>query len=350
MYAVGGNLTAVRSVLLAVDTRLTNSVAAVLVLLLFMPALSLGQESWGERRRGGDHFHLRLGNDYHLPAGSTLAGELVVVGGSATLDGTVEDDVTTVGGDITVGPLAIVNGDLDALGGDVEIAPGARINGHVRERHSDWGWRLGDTPGLGIGPRVWGWVSAWLTTIRLSAIFAGGLLLSLLAPGWLRSIGQRVSQTPGWSLVAGGATEVLLTPAIVAVCLILLITIVGIPLLAAVPILVGVVMVLALAGFAAVCRLVGAGLTRRSPPAANGGAIDFIVGFSALCGISLVSQVFLLGPVSASWLAVPLGTLGFAVEFVAWTLGLGAAILAVFSPLPAAVPPLPPRATPGYAQ
>ena len=49
-----------------------------------------------------------------LPAGATLVRAARRHRRVGTLDGTVEDDVTTIGGDISVGPHAVVNGDLNS--------------------------------------------------------------------------------------------------------------------------------------------------------------------------------------------------------------------------------------------
>lgn len=313
----------------------------VAALLLAAPAVSMAQDDGWHRVRRSDNAHIRVAGDYTVPAGTTLTGALLVVGGNAFLHGTVEDDVTVIGGDIHVGPEAVVSGDLHSVGGAVIADPAARITGDVdqmtvRAGGMDLPGRIGEA-----GSRFWTWLAAWLTILRLSLVFAAGILLSLVAPAWLRSVSRQASEAPGWSFAAGVAAEVLATPALVAICIALVITIVGIPLLLLVPVLMGVLMLLWIAGFTAVAIKVGSLLRGNQ---AERPALDYVIGFVTLCGVSLFAQMLALGPGWFAWVALPLGGLGIAVEYFAWTLGLGAAILLLFNWQRGLVPPpLPPR-------
>lgn len=68
---------------------------------------------------------VRVGQDFALAAGEHVR-EVVVVFGSATIEGTVDRDVVVVLGSLRLGPAAVVNGDVVAVGSATTIAPGAR--------------------------------------------------------------------------------------------------------------------------------------------------------------------------------------------------------------------------------
>lgn len=312
---------------------------AVAALLLLTPAALFAQDwdRWERRDRSRDDAHIRIAGDYTLNQGSTLRGPLVVIGGTATLHGTVQDDVTVVGGRIIVGPTAIVDGDLHSVGGTVDIDPAARISGRVEEVTASWGdipWRIEN-----VGSRFWSWISAWLSILRLSLVFVAGILVTLLVPGWMRSVGHQATDGAGWSAATGFAAEVLVTPAIVALCVALVITIIGIPLLAAVPILIGLLVLLWIGGFTAVAVRLGEWVSPNAGP-----VLGFVIGFLVLTGVSIVAQIVSLLPAPMSWISIPLGGLGLFVEYVAWTVGLGAALLVLFNGRGTVMPPpLPPR-------
>jgi hypothetical protein len=320
-----------------------RALAVVAALLLVVPTLVCAQDGDNGRRlhrNGGAH--IRIGRSFNLPEGETLAGRLLVIGGRVTLNGTVEDDVTTVGGAIDVGPTAVVRGDLKAVGGRIRIDPAAQVSGDVDETRNG---TIRGTPFPieidRIGGRMRGWFAAWLTVVRLSFVFVAGLLISLLAPGLLRTVRQQVTTAPGMSLLTGFATEILLTPLTAIVVVALVITIVGIPLLAAVPVLLGALMLLWLVGFVAIAARLGAAI--RSAPAERP-VTDFAIGFLAIAAVTLIARVVSAGTGGLFWVALPLGGIGVAIEYVAWTIGLGAALLALFNRRRGLVPPpLPPR-------
>ena len=75
------------------------------------------------------------------------------------------------------------------------------------------------------------------------------MMLTLLAPGWISSISER---STGASILAGVAVEVLFVPALVILIIALIVSIVGIPLLATIPFLVAAFAFVWLAGFTGV--------------------------------------------------------------------------------------------------
>ena len=65
------------------------------------------------------------------PPATRSAEPIVVVGGSATIDGHAEDDVVVIGGTLRVGPTGVVLGDVVTVGGESDDRPGRVIDGRV---------------------------------------------------------------------------------------------------------------------------------------------------------------------------------------------------------------------------
>src|SRR6185503_10316786 len=96
---------------------------------------------------------------------------LIVIGGSATIDGRVRDGVLVVGGDAHLGPHADVSGEIVLVGGRLVREEGSRHLGRVNYiSFGDW-WNR-STPWL---PRVtFGEFGRWLslagTMLRISLL------------------------------------------------------------------------------------------------------------------------------------------------------------------------------------
>jgi hypothetical protein len=170
------------------------------------------------------------------------------------------------------------------------------------------------------------------------------MLITVVAPGWIRSMGIRASSAVTSGLV-GAVAEVLFVPALLAVMLGLTISIVGIPLLGAIPFALALAALAWTGGFAAVAICLGARLRGSSVATSSALMADLLIGFVAITALTIIAHVISLGP---GWMT-PFGwmsrAVGFAVEYVAWTVGLGAALSGRFvksSPMP---PPVPVSAT-----
>ena len=194
------------------------------------------QEQWERwRREGRDGVHLRMLRDYYLSADATTSEPIVVIGADATIDGRADSDVVVVGGTLRVGPKAVIGGDVVAVGGDAVIDPAATVRGKIDTAVVVW-------PNLdfGFGWPMWSWGGWWpfaavsATVLRLSLVLVISLLLTVVAPGWIRSMGVRASSALGSGLL-GAVAEILFVPALLAVVIGLTISIVGIPLLGAIP-------------------------------------------------------------------------------------------------------------------
>jgi len=305
------------------------------------------REEWERwRREGRDGVHFRILNNYYLPAGATAIEPIIVFGGDATIDGQTDDDVVVIGGTLRLGPKAVVGGDVVTVGGEAVIDPAATVRGKVDTAvvdlpHVDWGAGWPVWSGTGWNWRGW-WPFAALsaTVLRLSLVLIVSLLLTVVAPDWVRSMGVRASSVLSSGLL-GAAAEILFVPALIAVVIGLAISIVGIPLLGAIPFALALGALAWTGGFAAVAASLGARLRGSSIATSSSLVSDLLIGFVVISGLTIVAHVISVG---AGWMT-PLGWMiraaGTGVEYVAWTIGLGAALSGWFVRPRATPPPMP---------
>jgi hypothetical protein len=299
-------------------------------------------ERWRREGRAGVHF--RMLRDYYLPPEATASEPIVVIGADATIDGRADDDVVVIGGTLRLGPKAIVGGDVTTVGGDAVIDPAATIRGKVDTAVVVW-----PEVAWGVGGPMESWRGWWpfaalsATVLRLSLVLIVSLLLTVVAPGWIRSMGIRASFVFS-SGVLGAAAEVLFIPALIALVIGLVVSIVGIPLLGAIPLALAVGALAWTGGFAAVAACLGARLRGSSIATSSTLVVDLLIGFLAIAGLTIVAHVISLGP---GWVT-PLGwttrVAGITVEYVGWTIGLGAALAGRFVKSNG-MPPLPVQST-----
>lgn len=305
------------------------------------------REEWERWRRDGrDGVHFRILRNYYLAAEATAHEPIVVFGGDATIDGHTDDDVVVIGGTLRLGPKAVVGGDVVTVGGEAVIDPAATVRGTVDTAavdvpHIDWGlgwpaWRGAE----------WNWRGWWpfaalsATVLRLSLVLVVSLLLTIVAPDWVRSMGVRASSAMSSGLL-GAVAEILFVPVLIALVIGLAISIVGIPLLGAIPFALAFGALAWTGGFAAVAACLGARLRGSSIATSSSLVTDLLIGFVAISGLTIVAYVISIGP---GWMT-PLGWMmraaGTAVEYVAWTIGLGAALSGRFVRPRATPPPMP---------
>jgi hypothetical protein len=301
---------------------------------------------------GRDEAHILFGRDYRLAEGSTASEKVVVFGGDATIDGHVEDDVVVVGGTLRLGPTSIVDGDVSVVGGGLDRDAAAQVRGDVDIAHislPDWNW-AGTWPGRWppVGRFWWEGAALAFTIGRFVVVLLLSMLLVSVAPGWTTSIATRLSNGPGGSAIAGFATQILFGPALIILTIALVITIIGIPLLAGLPVLIALFALLWVTGYATVAGLLGSRLRGVDWYTHGLGAVDVFIGSCILSGLTLFGQVLMISDGWMSPLALMVRGTGWTIEYIAWTIGLGAAVLAWRRPggfdsrtMPPVVPPLP---------
>jgi hypothetical protein len=282
--------------------------------------------------RGFDGVHLRFLRSYTLAEGETSAEPIVVIGGSARIDGRVEDDVVVVGGGLRLGPKAVIQGNAVTVGGSVSLEPGASVQGTIDEAVL---W-----PGVTVDPDWSAWwptVTFWGSVFRLSFTMLIAVLLTLAAPGWIDNISSR---SAGASILTGLAVEVLIVPVLAIVTIMLIVSIIGIPLLATIPFVLAALALLWVAGFTGVAVRIGRAF-RRGGDATRASVMDFLIGYAIIIGITVLAQLMAYGLGWLSPVTWPVRSAGLIVEFVAWTVGLGAAVTSLFTGRRIVPPPVP---------
>ena len=173
-----------------------------------------------------------IGNDAVVKE-NQIARAVVVIGGSADIDGSVRHNLVVVGGTARLGPLSEIRGDLIIIGGKLEAAPGSKVGGQRIVIGTGGG---GQHPWL---PMLGGWMQSSLFYGRplshqhtWSWILAGialllYLVLATLFPRAITSPIHALEQKPGQALLVGLLTLLLLLPFFA----LLAITVVGIVLI-----------------------------------------------------------------------------------------------------------------------
>ncbi|TBR21875.1 RDD family protein [bacterium] len=261
-----------------------------------------------------------FGRDVTLEAGQS-AKEVVVIGGSAKVLGSVRDSVVVVGGDLVLDgpvgrdavvvlgssrlePAARVGGDAVAVGGTLEIDPAAEVRGDRQE--VSFAARFGQ-----VG-NAFGWLQHWaadgLFKLRLiphdapwawavgALLVLGYVLVGAAAAGPVGAAAHVLEAQPATAFLAGLLIACLAGP----MSLLLLVSVFGIVF---VPFLAGAGLAAAVLGKAAVFQLAGTRL-----------------------GLSGWRAVLAGGALALPLLAVPVVALPLWLLVTAW--GLGAAALA----------------------
>jgi hypothetical protein len=283
-------------------------------------------------------------------------GDVVAVFGSIDMRGAAHGDVVSVFGSVDMGPKATASGDVVAIGGRVRSAPGALASGKLTEVRLGWPNLEITVPGddqfsMQITPdwrriaRVQ-WAVAAVSSVVMLAIC---VFTVLVAPRAVSAAAR-----PGRSMLLGGlvglAVQILLLPAIVLIASALTLSVVGIPLLAGIPVLLFAVALAALVGFTGVAARVGSVWRPRGDVSPS--IVAVVLGLALIWATGLTGRyLWLESRGEPGWeLALALG--GAGIEYICWTMGLGNAVMAwigrrsrrqAVAPL-AVPPPIPPDA------
>jgi hypothetical protein len=271
------------------------------------------------------------------------------LGGNVRVLGRVRDDIVVVGATLELAETADVRGDITLVGGELVSAPGARHAGRVHHAvGSDWPrWSLPSVNwswlGLGGGAR---WLSLAGTLVRVTLLAPALLIVAFVASGAVGRIGAAVGASPIRAGLTGLAAQVLFIPALVVVAVVMAVSIVGLPFIAVVLPLAVLTMFLAmLLGFAGLAQRVGASLGARMGWATTTG-VAVLLGMAFIVLPTVVSRLVGLGPDMLRPLTWSLLAAGTVAEYLAWTVGLGAAILTGLGRFAVVPPPVPPPPSP----
>lgn len=276
---------------------------------------------------------VRIGGSVSVDNDEYVRGDVVVIGGSANINGEVDGEVVVVGGSARFGPQADVRGDITVVGGGLSRDSGAIIRGSINEvgfgempwrgewgRSADWDWMNGIYPVA----RLTG------TLVRITLLVLLTTLVLFVAKTPVEQIADRVAADPVKSWFVGFLAEMLFIPVLIMTTVVLAISIIGIPLLVLLPVAVVALLVVMLVGFTAVAYHIGrllqdkVDVLRSRPYAATFTGILLIVS-----PVLLARLVGLTGDLG--FVVWPIAAVGFLLEYSVWTAGLGAAALARFN-------------------
>jgi hypothetical protein len=259
-------------------------------------------------------------------------GDVVAVFGSIDMRGAAHGNVVSIWGDVDMGPKASASGDVVAIGGRLRTAPGALASGKFTEVRVGWPDIQITVPGddqfsLQVTPD-------WRRIARAQWFIAGaGSLVMLAVCVFTVLVAPRAvsaAARPGRSLFLGGlvglAVQILLLPAILLIASALTLSVVGIPLLAGIPVLLFGVALAAIVGFTGVAARFGSVWRPRGDVSASATAV--VIGLSLIWVTGLTGRYLFLESGGESGWGVALAFGGAAIEYVCWTVGLGSAVMA----------------------
>ena len=317
---------------------------------------------------------IAFGQDIRVERDEEVSDAVVAIGGSVTVDGRVRDGIVVVGGNLTLGATSDVRGDIVLVGGQLTRDPAARQSGSVSYvSFGEWSRRTtGWFPRFDFG-EVGRWLSLAGTLARVSLL---GVLMALLlivargaggprgraapAPppgpaarggggggvlggvgggggrggggGWGGGggpgLGRAAASEPVRAALVGLAAEIFFVPFLVVASIAMAVTIVGIPFVALlVPIALVVALFAMVLGYTALACRIGEWIEDRLGWQPGNAFVATAMGFAAIIAPTLAARLLGVAPDPVRLMAFGLLLAGLAVEFVVWTIGLGAAII-----------------------
>jgi hypothetical protein len=256
-----------------------------------------------------------------------VEGDVVAIGGPVTVKGEVTGDVVAVGGGLTLGPHAVVRGEVTAVGGPLKRDPQAQVFGKVNE--VGIGGNVAGLPSnINIPNLIFGSIASRVTRlvttlVRVLMFILFALIVTAVAHRPVQEVAARILADPVRMGLMGLLAEILFVPVLCVTIVALVISIIGIPLLILVPfavILMGVVM---LVGYTAAAHLAGGWALERIGRTERNPYLVVAIGIAVIAGVTLLGRLFAL---AVGGFGFPIYAVGYLIEYLAWTVGFGAAI------------------------
>jgi hypothetical protein len=279
-----------------------------------------------------------------IAADEEITDGVAVFGGSLRVDGRVSDGILVVRGDVQLGPAADVRGDVVIVGGSLIRDPESRLAGAV-SYVSLGEWSRG-TGLLDWRPSLaWGETGRWLrlgaTVFRVAAIAAFMILVLLVARAPVARVGRAAAAEPVRAAVIGLAAEVLFLPFVLVCSIALGITVIGLPFVfLLVPIAFALAFIAFLLGYTALACRLGEWLEDRLGWRPRSAFTATAMGMLLIIGPTLLARALGIAPEPARVAAFGVLVFGVCLEFVIWTIGLGATLMTGFGRWNTSPPPL----------
>ena len=256
--------------------------------------------------------------------GDTVHGSIAAWHGNLDVSGTVQGNAVAVQGDVVLHPGALVQGDVIAVGGQVRN-DGGKITGETRTLSALSMGTVGSA--VGATPRQVTRRSISLAVAWYLMLVVIGLPVVLFARPKLDAVTERIRNEFGRAFLFGFVGQILIVPALVAICVALAITLVGILVIpfAIVAFVLAILGALAL-GFLAMAYVTGDAVMRArgaAPPYGPPPVFQFL-----LIGLSIFLVLWVLGG-AFLWAGVLGGILRFIAAVITWvaaTVGFGATL------------------------
>jgi len=314
------------------------------------------EHDWHDGRTRHSGAKVRFAGNITVDENEEVGDAVVAIGGSASIRGRVNGDVVAIGGGVHLGPKAVVRGAVTSIGGGILREDGAQVHGDVVELGVGGPWTLAPLATFGgFHPDIFsGWFRLMGTGLRVSLLLLVTLLIVAVADRPVSRIAARAGEDPWLSGFVGLAAEILFVPVLVVTIVFLAISIIGIPLLLLVPFALVALFLGVLMGFAGVARRLG----RWAVGSERSAFVETAVGVVLVVAGAIVARLLWLIPGPIWPIAAAVGAVGLFLEYVAWTVGLGALLLTRFGtqpqplstggwmpPPPPPPPPVPPPMT-----
>ena len=290
------------------------------------------RRSRGDRRSGD---RVRIGGSIDVEPGEVIYGDVVAVGGSVNVDGEVQGDVVAVGGSIVLGPGASVERNVTAVGGSIKRDPAAQVGGKSQVvditgfEFGKWNWRVNPV-GMWWGNMVGSAFAVVGTLARLAVLCLLAALVVLFGREYMERAGSLAAAEPLKAGAIGLLAQIMFVPLLVVTCVVLVVTIIGIPLLLLLPFVVLGLIVFGVVGFAGVAnRLGGLAATRFGLDQSNPYIVT-LIGVAVVMLPILLARLVSLGGGVLFPLAISLAIVGGLIEYAAWTVGFGSVLLLRF--------------------
>jgi hypothetical protein len=278
--------------------------------------------------------------DVTIERDEQVDGDVVVVVGNAYIDGDVDGDVTVVMGNAYLRPTAAVRGDLHIVAGILERDPGSRVGGRIDNvAMGERGFPRWGRPGF-LRETIAGRVGSLAgTLIRIGLLTLLTLVVVAVAHGSIERIADRTAADPLRAGLVGFFAQLLFVPVLVITIIVLAVSIIGIPLLLLIPFALFGLLLMCLVGFTGVAYQAGRWVNARFGWTGRGAYSTVFLGVVLIAALTIVARSAAIA--GGAFFAWPLSATGYVVEYLAWTLGIGAAILAWLQRRRITPPPLP---------